>query len=186
MTVLFLLLLAMAWAAVFVPAVIRARQQAPVSSTERFKRGMGVLATPQRNKGRWIIAPGTRDTARRRRIARRRRLFMALSFAAGGTFLLAMLRSSLWDLHLLADAALVSYVVVLVALKRQEQEVREKVSYIEHLDEDRSVEAARAVGDLEFQEPPSSLLEPYDTLDPAGDVEDFEFYEAVHAGGRNG
>lgn len=184
MTLLFLVVLAMAWAAVFIPAAVRARQQAPVSSTERFKRGMGVLASPQR--GRWIIAPGASDRARRRVLRRRRSFFTALVIATAASFVIALVRPSLWDLNLLFVAALVTYVVVLIALKRQEEQTHRKIARLP-ASEDEYVPAARAVGELEFQEPPSALLDPYESLEPTGDVEEVEFYEAVHvAGGSNG
>lgn len=186
MTLLFLVVLAMAWAAVFVPAAVRARQEAPVSSTERFKRGMGVLAGPQRRRGRWIITPGASDRARRRTLDRRRKLFTALVFAASMSFALALVRSSLWDLNLIFDAALVTYSVVLISLKRQQEQSRRTVAHLP-LSEDRHASVERAVGDLEFQEPPRGLLDPYETLEPSAEAEEVEFYEAVHVvGGNNG
>lgn len=186
MTLLFLVLLGAAWVVVFVPAVLRAREQAPVASTERFKKGLGMLATPQRGAGRWVITPGMRNGARKRRLQRRRRLFTALVFAVGATFVLALLRPALWDLHLIADAVLISYVVLLVAIKRQDEEARHKLAYITPEQDDEPVGRARAVGDLEFEDQPGSLLESYESLDPMQEVEDFEFYEPANAGGSNG
>lgn len=186
MTLFFLALLALAWVVVFVPAVLRAREEAPVASTERFKKGMGMLAAPSRRSGRWIIAPGVRDVARKRRLQRRRRLFSALVFAAGATLVLALVRPALWDLHLTVDAILFSYAVLLVAIKRQDEEARHKLAYITPDEDAEPLQRARAVGELEFEEQPGTLLESYESLDPTRLDEHFEFYEPAHAGGRNG
>ena len=148
MTLLFLIGLGLAWAAVFVPAALRAKQRTPVSSTESFQRGMGLLGAPMVRRGRYIVMPQSPDrlsrTTYQRSQARRRRAFTFLLAAAAITFFGSVLfGGGLWTLNLLLDAALFVYVSLLLALKQQRLDSRQVAD----------ISARRAVEEVEFYEP---------------------------------
>lgn len=147
MTLVFLIVLGLAWAAVFVPAAVRARQRTPYSSAERFSRGMGLLAKPTLRRGRYVVMPQSTDrltrSALRRSRARRRRVFTALVLGAVSTFLLALLVGVSWNVHLVVDAFLIAYVALLLILKQQQIDAR-KVAHIS---------TPRAEQEVEFYEP---------------------------------
>ena len=61
-------------------------------------------------------------------MARRKLIFEALAGAVVGTFVLALFRGGqMWELHLFADAAVFSYAVILVGIKRRRLERRVKI-----------------------------------------------------------
>ena len=100
LTAIFLVALATAWVAVLVPAVIRARNNTPLWSSERFRRGLQVMAPPAYGgSGRWVITPRQED----RRVRR--------SYRDVGS-----------------DLALGLYVVALLEIKRRRVERVRKVS----------------------------------------------------------
>ncbi|MGH2694937.1 MAG: hypothetical protein ACRDJJ_09010, partial [Actinomycetota bacterium] len=93
MTAFFLVLLALAWIAVFLPAVLRARQNSPLSTAERFRRRMQLMA-PRGRTGRWVVVPEPYDRLAgrsfRRGQQRRLRIFTTLVAAAGLSGALAL------------------------------------------------------------------------------------------------
>ncbi|MGI8775714.1 MAG: hypothetical protein ACR2KQ_12050 [Actinomycetota bacterium] len=133
MTLVFFVVLALAWAAVFVPAAIRARQGTPYSSAERFKRGMDRIAPGFGSSGRWVVVPRVPGESRRRRSfaraqARRIRLLKALIGLVGVTLLLGVaVGGTMWKLHLVCLFALATYVAALVGAKRRRTETRTKI-----------------------------------------------------------
>lgn len=93
---------------------------------------MQLIAPPTpTSSGRWIVTPkaSVRFQVRRQRaMARRKLIFEALTGACAGTFVLAVFKGGqLWQLNLLADAAVFSYAVVLVGVKRRTEEKALKI-----------------------------------------------------------
>lgn len=132
LTLFFLVALGSAWLAVLLPAAMRARRTTPLSSAQRFKKGMQLIAPPPAtSSGRWIVSPraGTRiGESRRRALEQRKRIFEALIGVVVGSFALAVFKGEgMWDLHLAADGVLFSYAVLLVGLKRRRLEAGVKI-----------------------------------------------------------
>lgn len=132
MTFAFLGLLALAWMAIFLPAMLRARAEAPTWTTERFKRKMEALAP---RTGRWIVMPAPHDRLRveaaRRRQARLKAILVGLLGAVAVTFVAAVVAGGLaWELHLGTLAIAGIYVVWLRDAKRRRRERARKVRAI--------------------------------------------------------
>jgi hypothetical protein len=153
--VFFFIFLAVAWAAVVLPAVLRARQDDPLTASERFKRRMEMIAPPTRAwKGRWVVVPRYADPKSRsfrRRQARRLRIFQALVGLVVLTLAVSFLRAgSWWNVQIGADVALAFYAAFLVGSKRKRIEsatkVRPLVARRSSLDEITFHEPARAYG----------------------------------------
>ena len=133
LTLFFLGLLALAWIAVFLPAALRARRSAPLSTAERFKRRMSLLAprTGPRS-GRWIVVPESYDrlakSSFRRAQRRRTHILIALAAAALGTGVIALFAGGgAWEVHLAVDASLALYVALLIEAKRRRTEQTSKL-----------------------------------------------------------
>lgn len=132
MTILFLLLLGAAWATVFLPAVLRARQTTPLSSAERFKRRMQLIAPRTSRTGRWVVVPEPYERIARssfRRGQRRRArilLFLGASAAFTGVVAIAV-GGSMWEVHLLLVTSLCVYVSLLIEAKKRRVERSAKV-----------------------------------------------------------
>lgn len=132
MTILFLLLLGAAWAMVFLPAVLRARQATPLSSAERFKRRMQLIAPRASRTGRWVVVPEPYDRIARssfRRGQRRRArilVFLGVSAPLSGMVAVAV-GGSMWEVHLLLLTSLCVYVTLLLEAKRRRLERSAKV-----------------------------------------------------------
>ena len=133
LTAIFLVALATAWVAVLVPAVIRARNNTPLWSSERFRRGLQVMAPPAYGgSGRWVITPRQEDRRVRRSyrdVQRRRSRLLAwlllVCLMTGGA---AAWRGGWWEIHVGSDLALGLYVVALLEIKRRRVERVRKVS----------------------------------------------------------
>jgi len=130
----FLGLLALAWIAVFLPSLVRAREAAPLTTAERFKRRMALLA-PRARTGRWIVVPESYDRLTRasfqRGQRRRIQILIALTAAAAATFLVALTSGgAAWEVHLVTDASLGLYVVLLRETKKRRDERSRKVRKI--------------------------------------------------------
>ena len=124
----------MAWIAVFLPSVLRARQSAPLTTAERFKRRMALLA-PRARTGRWIVVPESYDRLTRASYQRgqrhRTQILIALLLAALATFLVALSSGgAAWEVHLVTDASLGLYVVLLREAKKRRTERSTKVRAI--------------------------------------------------------
>jgi type IV secretory pathway protease TraF len=126
MTALFLVVLALAWAAVFFPSALRAWQRTPLSTAERFRRRMQLLAPPA-VRGRWVVIPEPPDrlaeaSFRRGRLLRRR-IFTFLIWSVVASNLIAILvGGSMWDVSLALDSSLALYVALLLETKRRVEE----------------------------------------------------------------
>jgi membrane protein implicated in regulation of membrane protease activity len=150
LTFVFLGLLALAWIAVFLPAALRARRTAPLSTAERFKRRMSLIA-PRAGHGRWIVVPESyarlAKGSFRRGQERRKKILIALLGAAAFTGVVAFFAGgAAWEVHLASDASLALYVALLIEAKRRRDEQGSKL---------RSIETRRRARQPEvtFQEP---------------------------------
>lgn len=131
MTYWFLLVLALAWIAVFLPAAMRARQNAPLSTSERFRRRMELIA-PRASAGRWVVVPESEDhlagrSFRKGQRTRRRILAFlvgAVVLSVGGAIFAG---GALWELSLAFGASLALYVVLLLEGKKRRDERTKKV-----------------------------------------------------------
>lgn len=124
----------LAWIAVFLPAWMRARQQAPFTATERFKRRMELIA-PRPRGGRWIVMPEPYDRLARasfkRGQRRRTRILMFLIFAVAMSLVVAAFAGhGWWSMQIALDFSLAIYVALLVEAKRRREEQRTKVRNI--------------------------------------------------------
>jgi hypothetical protein len=128
---IFLFLLAVAWALVVLPAMLRSKQATPLAAAERFKRRMEMIAPARSNAGRWVIVPkshGPRSRGHRRVLAQRRRFFQVLLGAAAAVLLIAFWRGGgWWEAQLLTDGAVAFYIAFLLAAKRQREDTMRKV-----------------------------------------------------------
>lgn len=152
-----LLFLAVIWAAVLVPPLLRARAEGrPADSIGNFRRQLHVLqrtgpglSVPPANSlglfmsprplspaaglyamGRPALSP---EKARRARTLKRRRdVFYALLAAMGGSLVLGMVPGLrvLWGLHLLLDVLFAVYVGMLVHMRNQAAEREMKLRFI--------------------------------------------------------
>ena len=120
MTLLLVIVLALLWGAVFLPALLRAKQQtSPIVTIGRFRRGMRALGgSPLSGKGgRWIVVPELKQTEadRHRALARKRRTFLFLLASAAITLIFAFIYGSkAVAVHVVADLLLAGYVTYLV------------------------------------------------------------------------
>jgi hypothetical protein len=151
----FFIFLALAWAAVVLPAVLRARQDDPLTASERFKRRMEMIAPPTRAwKGRWVVVPKNADRRSRsfkRQQHRRRRIFEIALIVAALSILPAVLRGGAWlTLQIALDVGCAFFVAYLIGVKRKRREaltkVRPLVARRSGLDEITFHEPARAYG----------------------------------------
>jgi Flp pilus assembly protein TadB len=154
MTAFFLVVLAIAWVAIFFPAVMRARQEAPHTSAERFRRGMELIAPPSSGRrGRWVVVPQSYDRLARSSYARgqrrRLRIFVGLVAAAGLSFVLAVIAGgSVWEVNIAFDLSLASYVALLLETQRRRLERSQKVRSLDmrRRSIERPAETERAFG----------------------------------------
>jgi hypothetical protein len=135
LTILFLLLLGAAWATVFLPAVMRARQTTPLSSAERFKRRMQLIAPRASRTGRWVVVPEPYEriarSSFRRGQRRRTRILLFLGFSASLSGMVAIgVGGPMWEVHLLLLTSLAVYVTLLLETKRRRLERSAKVHSI--------------------------------------------------------
>ena len=130
MTVAFLVILVLAWSAVFLPAVLRANRSTPLSASRRFQQGMDKIAPNYR--GRWVVVPKAGVTKRseirrRHQQERRKNALVGLIGTVIGTLLFAPFMDILWTVHFIADFLLIGFVVLLIAAKRRREETRTKI-----------------------------------------------------------
>jgi len=136
LTIVFLGLLALAWIAVFLPAALRARQSAPLTTAERFKRRMSLIAPRAVGSGRWIVVPESYDrltrSSFRRGQQRRKRILVVLAVGAAASGVVALFTGGgMWEVHLAVDASLALYVALLLEAKRRRTEQVTKLRSIE-------------------------------------------------------
>ena len=155
MTTLFLVVLVLAWIALILPAAWRARQTAPFSATERFRKRLELIAPRATSQGRWIVVPQSRDRLERasfrRGQRRRKRILFALIAGVVATAIAApLVGGPMWELQILLDVSLALYVVLLVVAKQRRAELVRKLRSMETrrqgADETRFFEPLRAGG----------------------------------------
>ena len=145
-----LLFLAVIWAAVLVPPMLRARAEGrPADSIGNFRRQLSVLQRTApglvapantlrvpfvvRPVPYGAVRPMTTEAARRARTLKRRRdVLFGLLGAMGGSLVLGFLPSLrvLWGLHLALDALFVGYVALLVRMRNVAAEREMKLRFI--------------------------------------------------------
>ncbi len=117
-----IVVLAVAWASVLVPAVLRNYAQRTPSNSARSLRGagsrrssLGSGSLSARSRSAYAVNSGPS----RRSVKRRRDVFLGLLALAGGSAVLAMVPGlqALWALQFAADFALVAYVGLLLRVK---------------------------------------------------------------------
>lgn len=134
----FLVALGLLWIAVMVPAILRARAGAPLTTAQRFRRRMDLIAPPSYATGRWVVVPYSSHrkassplaTAYRqaRTQRRRRRLLFLILLAVIGSGVAGWLRGEpWWEVHIGLNAALALYVGTLLEIKRRREERAIKV-----------------------------------------------------------
>jgi len=136
------MILAVAWAAVLVPPVLRARARSrPGDSITEFHRRLNVLRrtggfapTPLPTAAPHTLVAPTVPRQRAASAARRRRhdVFVTLlagAFATGALGFVPMLHV-LWIFHLVFDVLLATYVALLIRLRNAKAERDIKVRYL--------------------------------------------------------
>ena len=167
MTTLFLVVLVLAWIALILPAAWRARQTAPFSATQRFRKRLDLIAPKATSQGRWIVVPQSRDRLERasfrRGQRRRRRILLALIAGVVVSAVVApIVGGPVWELQILLDASLALYAVLLVVAKQRRAELVKRL---------RSMESRRSVESTRSMESRQTVEEP-------------RFFEPLRAGGR--
>jgi hypothetical protein len=129
--------LAFAWIMVMLPAMIRARDSAPLIAAKRWRRRMNLISPRPSNAGRWVVVNSTHCNAhprfrlalvQRRRQRRRRRLLLFLVLAAAASGAYAALRGGPWlEINLAIDAVLGLYLIGLRETTRRQLERTRKV-----------------------------------------------------------
>lgn len=137
LTVAFLVLLGAAWLAVILPAVLRARHTTAMSTAERWRRRMALIAprhAERERSGRWVVIPEARpDLARAsfvRGQRRRKRMLEVMVGACLGSLGTALLLHGAWQVQLACDASVVLYSLMLIEAKRRRRERAQKVRSI--------------------------------------------------------
>jgi hypothetical protein len=129
-----ILLLALAWAVVLVPSLLKPRfESSPIDGVRNFERSMGILASARHGRteipGRWVMVPKDLPQGPKRRrnlvIQRRRRNFLRLIIIVVASLILGVipgLHYFLW-VNLAADLGLAVYVWQLRRWHTSEQRV---------------------------------------------------------------
>jgi hypothetical protein len=152
LTIVVLLILAVIWAAVLIPPLLRARAEGrPADSIGNFRRQLWVLqrtgpgiVPPANTLGTAMgpyrpVAPGlairsvSPDAMRRARTLKRRRdVLFGLLGAMGGTLVLGLIPSMrvLWGLHVVLDLLFAGYVALLVRMRNAAAEQEMKLRFI--------------------------------------------------------
>lgn len=126
---IYFLLIAGVWAAFLLPPALAKRRLSPASSTEEFSKLTRQLGKARHVETPDVIGPHGGRQARLERdrvIARRRQILVGLGAVAVATLVgaIAVGNVQLLLVHLLADAALAWYVVMLLQIKaRQTAEI---------------------------------------------------------------
>ena len=142
-TTIFLVVLALAWAGVFLPAVWRASQRTPLKSSERFARRMNLIAPPgglgriagsgRRYRGgrRLIVSrhAGRKLPSYRRSQRQRTRILLILGALVPLSAMAAALvqGDGWWEIHIACDFSFALYVALLLEAKKRREERLRKV-----------------------------------------------------------
>lgn len=136
LAILITLIIAGAWAAYLLPSVFVSRRNAPLHSTQEFNRITARLASVHGHPVE------TADIARKRVLARRRRILIGLALAAVTTLVAAIWQGSVYLLvaHIAIDAIGAWYISMLLQIKQRRtlpviglQEVDEETTEERHL-----------------------------------------------------
>ena len=143
MTIAVILVLALIWAAVLIPPIVRARAHQPRSdSVGDFHHRLSMLghtngthrSRPERlSLARPAFAPVAPRPGRQSQTQKRRRdiLFILLGVCAGTLFLAVLSRmTAMFVAHLLADALLAGYVYLLIQYRHRASEQQSKVRFL--------------------------------------------------------
>lgn len=136
MTDLFLLVLAGAWAVIFLPRVLWEHRNAPIATARRFRSRMALIAPRRGASGRWVLvvsSSGARERRTRRSLQKtlrhRRRLVAVMAIAVPLSLAAALSAGGLvWGVQVTCDAALIGYTVLLLEWKRQREAGDDKVA----------------------------------------------------------
>ena len=113
--------MALAWAVVLVPSLLKPRfESSPIDGVRNFERSMGILASARNGKaqipGRWVMVPKDMQQGPKRRrnlvIQRRRRNFFRLIIIAAASLILGVIPGLHYFLgvNLAADIGFAAYV----------------------------------------------------------------------------
>ena len=124
---IYFLLIAGVWAAFLLPPALANRRLSPISSTEEFSkltRQLGKVRDAQTDAPEIAVIRDAADAGvdRDRVLARRRQILVALAVIVVTTLVGAIAAGNvqLLLLHLLADAAIVWYIVMLLQIKARQ------------------------------------------------------------------
>lgn len=112
---------------------MRAERTTPLSSAERWRRSLELIAPGRPRSGRYIVVPGTtgdlRREAFRRAQQRRKQLFVLLLWSAVISGVVAAVAGgSAWTVHAALDASLLGYVALLLERKNRRRRGRSTVT----------------------------------------------------------
>lgn len=131
MTLVFLLILTLAWVVIFFPQALRLKRSSPLPAAESFRKKLELLAPRPPERGRWVLMPDQPGRAERqafrRAQARKKRVLEVLLGTVVLTFCGAFVWSPLWRVNLFVAATLAVYVVLLIGSRRQRQEALQKI-----------------------------------------------------------
>ncbi|MGQ0826553.1 MAG: hypothetical protein ACT4OX_16255 [Actinomycetota bacterium] len=127
MPLLVLLILALLWAVVLVPPLLRARTERAGDSIGEFNYRLGVLG---RTNGALVRTPMMRPRVTAAK--RRRDVARTLAIACALTFLVAYTSGAavMWATHVLADMVLIGFFALWAWVRSLQQEQRDKVRYL--------------------------------------------------------
>jgi hypothetical protein len=141
-----ILLLALAWAVVLVPSLLKPRfESSPIDGVRNFERSMGILANARHGRqqipGRWVMVPKDLPQGPKRRrnrvIQKRRQNLLRLIIIAVSSLILGVIPGIhyfLW-VNLVADLAVALYVVQLRRWHAAEQKVVPLPTPREHVEQ---------------------------------------------------
>jgi hypothetical protein len=117
--ILILVVIAGVWAAFLLPPLFLVRRDTPLNTTQEFTKLTSRLASVQNNNGPARIG-GT--VARAQVLSRRRQILIGMFALVGVTLVAAIMQGSfpLLMLHLVADAGLAWYVMMLLQIKERQ------------------------------------------------------------------
>lgn len=156
-TVLVLLGLAVVWALVLTPDLLRVYRR----STSRRSGGLGRVAPPTGRAGAYAGRTAARRSSRAQAQQRRALVLYSLGVAAVTTFVVAMVVGGLvWLVHVVADLALVAFVVLLASQAQRSRELersrrarsarRETQAAPSYMRRRPAAEPGRAVGEVYY------------------------------------